>query len=87
MKKILAGLSAAALLAVTGMASAETLDFSREKYFAAGKHKIYVWCTGGAGDTSVVVDAANADEAIQKAWEGSKDKSKCYGVWQGLVTG
>jgi len=76
------GLGAAALIASTSLASA-ALDFSRDKYFAAGKHQVYVWCTGGTADTSVTIDASNADEAIRKAVAG---KSNCWGVWQGLVT-
>jgi hypothetical protein len=73
------GFGAAALIASTSIASA-ALDSSREKYFVAGKHQIYVWCTGG-GDSSVAIDAANADEAIRKAIAG---KANCWGVWQGL---
>jgi hypothetical protein len=74
-------LGAAALIATTSLASA-ALDFSRDKYFVAGKHQIYVWCTGG-GDSSVTVDGANGDDAIRKATAG---KANCWGVWQGLVT-
>lgn len=81
MKSVL-GLSAAALIASTGMAVA-ALDFSRDKYFIAGKHQIFVWCSSGAGDSAVTVDAANGDEAIRKAVAG---KANCWGVWQGLVT-
>lgn len=73
------GFGAAAIIATTSVASA-ALDYSREKYFVAGKHQIYVYCTGG-GDSSVSVDAANADEAIRKAVAG---KANCWGVWQGL---
>jgi hypothetical protein len=74
-------LGAAALIASTSLASA-ALDYSREKYHVAGKHQIYVWCTGG-GDQAVTVEAANGEEAIRKAVAG---KSNCWGVWQGLVT-
>lgn len=74
------GLGAAALIASTSLASA-ALDYARENYHVAGKHQIYVWCTGAA-DTSVQVDAANAEEAIRKAVAG---KANCWGVWQGLV--
>lgn len=72
-------LGAAAVIATTSVASA-ALDYSREKYFAAGKHQIYVYCSGG-GDSSVSVDAANAEEAIKKAVAG---KANCWGVWQGI---
>lgn len=76
-------LGAAALIASTSLASA-ALDFSREKYFAAGKHQIYVWCTGtGEMGNSVTVDAANAEEAIRKAVAG---KNNCWGAWQGVVS-
>ena len=75
------GLGAAALMASASIASA-ALDSSRAKYFVAGKHQIYVWCTGG-GDTSVAVDAASGDDAIRKAVAG---KANCWGVWQGLNT-
>ena len=74
------GLSAATLIGATSFASAAP-NYDRANYFKAGKHQIYVWCTGGAADTSVSVDAANADEAIKKATAG---KSNCWGVWQGL---
>lgn len=73
------GLGAVALIASASLASA-ALDFSRDKYFVAGKHQIYVWCTGG-GDQSVAVDAPNGDEAIKKAVAG---KANCWGAWQGL---
>ena len=73
------GLSAAAIIATTSMASA--LDTDRANYVEAGKHQVYVWCTGGAADTSVSVDAANGEEAIRKAVAG---KANCWGVWQGL---
>jgi hypothetical protein len=76
------GLGAAALIASTSLAAA-ALDFSRDKYYAAGKHQIYLWCTGGGADSSVTVDAANGEEAIRKAVAG---KANCWGVWQGLVT-
>jgi hypothetical protein len=76
------GLGAAALIATTSMAAA-ALDYSRDKYFVAGKHQIYVWCTGGAADSSVTVDGANGEDAIRKAVAG---KANCWGVWQGLVT-
>jgi len=76
------GLGAAVLIASTSLASA-ALDYSREKYFVAGKHQIYVWCTGGTGDSSVTVDAANAEDAIRKAVAG---KANCWGAWQGLVS-
>ena len=75
------GFGALALIASTSLASA-ALDYSREKYFVAGKHQIYVWCSGGS-DQSVQVDASNADDAIRKAISG---KPNCWGVWQGLVT-
>ena len=74
------GIAAAALIASTTLASA-ALDFSREKYFVAGKHQVYVWCIGGQGDQSVAVDAANGEEAIKKAVAG---KPNCWGAWQGL---
>ena len=74
------GLSAAAIFATSTMASA-ALNFDRTAYFKAGKHQVYVWCTGGAADQSVSVDAANGEEAIKKAVAG---KSNCWGVWQGL---
>jgi hypothetical protein len=73
------GLSAAAIIAASSMASA--LDSDRANYFKAGKHQVYVWCTGGAADSSVSVDAANGEEAIKKAVAG---KANCWGVWQGL---
>ena len=73
------GLSAAAIIATASVASA--LDTDRANYFKAGKHQVYVWCTGGAADTSVSVDAANGEEAIKKAVAG---KANCWGVWQGL---
>ena len=76
------GLSAAAIIGATSVASA-ALDYDRANYFKAGKHQIYVWCTGG-NDSSVSVDAANAEEAIKKAVAG---KSNCWGVWQGLNVG
>jgi len=76
------GLGAASLIASTSMAVA-ALDYSRDKYFVAGKHQIYVWCTGGTADSSVTVDGANAEDAIRKAVGG---KANCWGVWQGLVT-
>ena len=75
------GFGAAILIASTSIASA-ALDAARDKYFVAGKHQIYVWCTGG-GDSSVAIDAANGDEAIRKAVAG---KANCWGVWQGLNT-
>ena len=75
------GLSAAAMIAATTMASSAGLDFDRANYFKAGKHQVYVWCTGGAADTSVAVDAPNGAEAIKKAVAG---KANCWGVWQGL---
>ena len=76
-------LGATALMASTSLASA-ALDFSRDKYFVAGKHQIYVWCTGGSpADSSVTVDAANGEDAIKKAVAG---KANCWGVWQGLVS-
>ena len=74
------GLSAAAMIAASSMASA-ALNFDRANYFKAGNHQVYVWCTGGAADTSVSVQAANAEEAIKKAVAG---KANCWGVWQGL---
>jgi len=74
------GLSAAAIIGVTSLASAAP-NPDRANYFKAGKHQIYVWCTGGAADQSVSVDAANAEEAIKKAVAG---KANCWGVWQGL---
>ena len=76
----LLAVGAAAMMASTTFAAA-ALDTSREKYFVAGKHQIYVWCTGGAADSSVTVDAANGDEAIRKAVAG---KANCWGAWQGL---
>jgi hypothetical protein len=76
------GLSSAAIIAASTIALA-ALDTNRASYFKAGKHQIYVWCTGGAADTSVAVDAANGEEAIKKAVAG---KSNCWGVWQGLNT-
>jgi hypothetical protein len=75
-------LGAAALIASTSLASA-ALDFARDKYFVAGKHQVYVWCTGGQADSSVTVDAPNGEEAIKKAVAG---KANCWGVWQGLNT-
>ena len=80
--KLALGLGAAALIASMGMAAA-ALDFSRDKYFVAGKHQIFVWCSGDADDSAVTVQAANGDEAIRKAVAG---KTNCWGVWQGLVT-
>ena len=77
------GLTAAAVIATSSFASA-ALDTDRANYFKAGKHQIYVWCTGGAADTSVSVDAGNGEEAIKKAVAG---KSNCWGVWQGLNAG
>ena len=77
------GLSAAAMIAATSIAASAGLDFDRANYFKAGKHQIYVWCTGGTPDSSVSVDAANAEEAIRKAVAG---KPNCWGVWQGLNT-
>ena len=74
-------LGTAALIASTSLASA-TLDFSRDKFFAAGRHQVYVWCSDGAPDASVTVDAANGEEAIKKAVAG---KGNCWGAWQGLV--
>jgi hypothetical protein len=76
------GLSAAAIIGATSVASA-ALDYDRANYFKAGKHQIYVWCTGG-NDSSVAVDAANAEDAIKKAVAG---KANCSGVWQGLNVG
>jgi hypothetical protein len=83
MKTVMAGLAGAAVLALLA-GSASAADAARANYFKAGKHQIYVWCTGGAGDASVTVDAANGAEAIAKA-AAAKDKSKCWGVWQGLA--
>ena len=74
------GLTAAAMFAASAIASA-ALDIDRAAYFKAGKHQVYVWCTGGAADTSVAVDAPNGAEAIKKAVAG---KANCWGVWQGL---
>jgi len=76
------GLGVAAAIASASLASA-ALDYSNDKYFVAGKHQIYVWCTGGAADASVAIDAANADEAIKKAVAG---RSNCWAAWQGLIT-
>ena len=66
---------------VTATPSTAALDYDRANYFKPGKHQIYVWCTGGTPDTSVTVEAANAEEAIRKAVAG---KPNCWGVWQGL---
>lgn len=77
------GLGAAAIIASTSMAMSAGLDFDRANYFKAGKHQVYVWCTGGTADSSVSIDAANAEDAIKKAVAG---KSNCWGVWQGLNT-
>ena len=77
------GLSGAAIIAASTMAMSAGLDIDRTAYFKAGKHQIYVWCTGGTADSSVSVDAANGEEAIKKAVAG---KSNCWGVWQGLNT-
>jgi hypothetical protein len=63
--------------------AAAALDYSPEKFHAAGKHQIYVWCKGGGVDSSITVDAANGEEAIRKAVAG---KANCWGAWQGLVT-
>jgi hypothetical protein len=77
------GLGAVAMIAATSIAAAAGLDADRANYFKSGKHQIYVWCTGGAADSSVSVDAANAQDAIKKAVAG---KANCWGVWQGLNT-
>jgi hypothetical protein len=77
------GLSAAAMIAASTVAMSAGLDIDRAAYFKAGKHQIYVWCTGGAADQSVAVDGANAEDAIKKAVAG---KANCWGVWQGLNT-
>ena len=74
------GVSAAAMIAASTIAMS-AMDSDRTAYFKAGKHQVYVWCTGGAADTSVSVDAANGAEAIKKAVAG---KANCWGVWQGL---
>ena len=74
------GLSAAAIIAASSIASA-ALNTDRANYFKAGKHQVYVWCTGGAADTSVSVDASSGEDAIKKAVAG---KPNCWGVWQGL---
>jgi hypothetical protein len=78
MKKILA--AALAMSALSAVAIAQ--DATRENYFKAGNHQIYVWCTGGKGDKSVTVQAANGEEAIKKA--ASEAGANCWGVWQGL---
>jgi len=75
---LLAPLGVVALSTATAMAA---LNYDRVNYFKPGKHQIYVWCTGGTPDTSVTVEAANAEEAIKKAVAG---KPNCWGVWQGL---
>jgi hypothetical protein len=80
--KLALSLSAAVMIASTGIVAA-ALDFSRDKYFVAGKHQIFVWCSSGRDDSAVTVDAANGEEAIRKAVAG---KANCWGVWQGLVT-
>ena len=80
MKKVL--VAAVAMAFVAGAAIAAP-DATRENYFKAGNHQIYVWCTGGAGDASVAVQAANGEEAIAKA-AAAKGKN-CWGVWQGLA--
>jgi hypothetical protein len=94
MKKIFAGAAVigAAILGATG---ALALDSSRMNpdgspggaYAAAGTHQFYVWCTGGAGDSTATMDGANAGEAQLKLHEKlkSEGKSSCWPVWQGKV--
>jgi hypothetical protein len=79
MKKILA--AAVAVSALSTVAFAQ--DATRANYFKAGNHQIYVWCTGGKGDKSVKVQAANGEEAIKKA--AAEAGANCWGVWQGLA--
>lgn len=79
MNKILA--AALAVCAVSAAAVAQ--DATRDNYFKAGNHQIYVWCTGGKGDKSVTVQAANGEEAIKKA--AAEAGANCWGVWQGMA--
>jgi hypothetical protein len=71
------------LAMVSATTASAALNYDRVNYFKPGKHQIYVWCTGGTPDTSVTVEAPNAEEAIKKAVAG---KPNCWGVWQGLNT-
>lgn len=80
MKGSLFALGAASAL-ISAAPSYAALDYDRVNYFKSGKHQIYLWCTGGTPDTSVTVEAANAEAAIRKAVAG---KPNCWGVWQGL---
>jgi hypothetical protein len=82
MKLMTALVLGAAASVITASGASAGLDFDRAKYFVAGKHQIYLYCTGAA-DTSVIVDAANGADAIKRATAG---KAACWGVWQGLVT-
>ena len=83
MKKILLAASAMAMLTGVAMAAGENADATRENYFKAGKHQIYVWCTGGKGDKSVAVDGANGEDAIKKA--AAAEGATCWGNWQGMA--
>jgi hypothetical protein len=78
MKKILA--AALAMSALSAVAVAQ--DPTRDNYFKAGNHQVYVWCTGGKGDKSVTVQASSGEEAVKKA--ASEAGANCWGVWQGL---
>jgi hypothetical protein len=77
MKKIFAAAIAVSALSTVALAQ----DPARENYFKAGNHQVYVWCTGGKGDKSVTVSAANGEEAVKKA--AAEAGANCWGVWQG----
>lgn len=77
------GICAAGVAVADNLASAKQTDF-----FAPGKHRFYVWCSGG-GDYTMVQRGANAEDAQLRLYEGAKAKGHpaCWPVWQGKISG
>ncbi len=73
-------------ICAAGVAVADNLASSKQSdFFAPGKHRFYVWCSGGS-DYVAVQRGRNAEDAQLKLYNGVKAKA-CWPVWQGKIAG
>lgn len=84
----LAGVIAIGICAA-GVAVADNLASSKQSdFFAQGKHRFYVWCSGSS-DFVAVQQGHSAEDAQLKLYDGLKAKGRpaCWPVWQGKISG
>jgi hypothetical protein len=85
--RILAALAVVAAIAAAGVSAAST-DFTSAHggdFYAAGKHKFYVWCASGK-DRIAYQSGASAEDAQMTLYHATATQ-KCWPIWQGRISG